>query len=187
MSESVASRREFLKSLVADRGRCRWAAGTGVVRMAHAAGNDEIRVAVIGCGGRGAGAAANCLEADPAVKIVAIADAFQDRIETALNMLKGKMERIDVPNDRQFAGLEAYKHAVACDVNWPSSPLRRVSVRSLRCGHRGRQARLHGEAGLRRRAWFPLVMETNKLADEKALKVVVGLQRRHSKEFLAQA
>ena len=116
MSESVSSRREFLKASSLTVAGAALAAGTGLVRMAHAAGNDEIRVAVIGCGGRGAGAAANCLDADPTVKIVAIADAFQDRIDSALNMLKGKYgERIDVPRDRQFAGLEAYKQAVACN------------------------------------------------------------------------
>jgi myo-inositol 2-dehydrogenase / D-chiro-inositol 1-dehydrogenase len=116
VTESASSRRDFLKASSLTMAGAAWAAGAGFVRTAHAAGNDSIRVAVIGCGGRGAGAAANCLDADPAVKIVAMADAFQDRMDSALNMLRGKFgERIDVPAERQFTGLDAYQQALACD------------------------------------------------------------------------
>ena len=57
---------------------------TSVARNVHAAGNDQLKVGLIGCGGRGSGAATQALNADPNVRLWAMADAFDDRIETSL-------------------------------------------------------------------------------------------------------
>ncbi len=75
-------------------------------RVAYTAATDTIGVGVIGCGGRGMGAADNCLEAAQGVKIVALADAFADRVERA----KAKFK---VPDNRCFVGLEAYREVLA--------------------------------------------------------------------------
>ncbi len=79
-----------------------------VPRVGWTAATDTIRVGVIGCGGRGSGAAENCVESSQGVQIVALADAFADR----LNGLKGKYK---VPDNRCFVGLDAYQQLLAAD------------------------------------------------------------------------
>jgi predicted dehydrogenase len=82
----------------------------------HPAGSDEIRVALIGCGGRGAGAAADALSVPQAnVKLYAIADIFQQQIDNKRKGLTNQFkEKVDVTDDRCFIGMEAYKQAVDC-------------------------------------------------------------------------
>jgi myo-inositol 2-dehydrogenase / D-chiro-inositol 1-dehydrogenase len=186
VTESASSRRDFLKASSLTMAGAAWAAGAGFARTAHAAGNDSIRVAVIGCGGRGAGAAANCLDADPSVKIVAMADTFQDRMDSALNMLRGKFgERVDVPAERQFTGLDAYQQALACDVQ--------LVVLATPPGFRPAQYAAAIQAGKHVFMEKPLcvdapgfrsLMATNPRADAKGLKVVVGLQRHHQSRYV---
>src|SRR5690606_40574099 len=75
-----------------------------------------IRVALVGCGGRGTGAAAQALHAHPDVKLVAMADAFRDRLDSSLKNIKEEIEnadtRIDVPERRKYVGFDAYKNAI---------------------------------------------------------------------------
>jgi predicted dehydrogenase len=90
-----------------------------VLPGAYAAGSDEIRVGLIGCGGRGTGAAMNCLNAAEGVKLVAMADAFQDRLDSARKLLGEKAaDKIDVKDDHTFVGLDAYQKLLATDVNY---------------------------------------------------------------------
>ncbi len=83
---------------------------------AHAAGSDEIRLALIGCGGRGGGATKDALTAGKApLKLVAMADIFSDRISIVKRSLKEAFQdRIDVPDDRSFVGIDAYRQAIDC-------------------------------------------------------------------------
>ena len=83
--------------------------------LVHAAGSSTIKVGLVGCGGRGTGAAGQALTADSGVKLVAMADAFADRLEESLSELKGSANigsRVDVPKDRQYAGFDAYKQVI---------------------------------------------------------------------------
>jgi len=82
----------------------------------HAAGTDEIRVALIGCGGRGGGAAVDALSVPGApIKVVAMADLFRDRVDIVKRSLGEQFkERIDVPDERMFIGFEGYKQAIDC-------------------------------------------------------------------------
>jgi myo-inositol 2-dehydrogenase / D-chiro-inositol 1-dehydrogenase len=76
--------------------------------------NKVLKIAVIGCGGRGAGAAVQALKADPNTRLVALADAFRDRLDYSLeNILKQEeiKSRVDVPEKNKFVGFEAYKKA----------------------------------------------------------------------------
>jgi myo-inositol 2-dehydrogenase / D-chiro-inositol 1-dehydrogenase len=84
----------------------------------HAAGSDVLKVALIGSGGRGRGAAENALLADKNVKLVALCDLFEDRLNEALNLLKKEYpNQVDVPNERKFTGFDGYKAAIdAADV-----------------------------------------------------------------------
>lgn len=93
-------------------------AGLGLP-MVHAAGSDVIRVGLVGCGGRGTGAAVNALEADPGCKLVALGDVFADQLERShSNLSKCEFaDRVDVPVERRFVGIDAYREVMAhCDV-----------------------------------------------------------------------
>ncbi len=93
------TRRELLKSSAVTAGAL--VLGGAVVPLAQARGSDTIRVGVVGCGGRGSGAARNCVKSSPGVRIVALADAFEDR-------LRGLKNEFKVRNRRCFVGLDAY-------------------------------------------------------------------------------
>jgi predicted dehydrogenase len=112
------SRREFLeRSAQTVIGAAALTQATGAV---HAAGSDVLRVGLIGCGGRGTGAASQALQADKNVKLVAMGDAFADRLERSLAALQ-KQEvlagKIAVPPERRFAGFDAYKQVIASGVD----------------------------------------------------------------------
>ncbi|MBR0226204.1 MAG: Gfo/Idh/MocA family oxidoreductase [Thermoguttaceae bacterium] len=164
------SRRNFLKAGAASVA----ALSVGVPRV-HAGETDLIKVGLIGCGGRGRGAAANTLNADPNTKIVAVADAFMPNAQGAVEGLKTAFEdRIDV-GDRIFAGLDAYKSVVE------------ASDLVLLCeapGFRYRSLAYAVEQGKHVFCEKPVatdmlgiksVMESSKLAKEKGLTLVSGL------------
>ena len=86
----------------------------------HAAGSDTLKLGLIGCGGRGTGAAAQALQADKHIELVAMGDMFTDRLEKSLNTLT-KMPavagKVRVPSARQFVGWDAYEKVLATDVD----------------------------------------------------------------------
>src|SRR5215471_1854351 len=113
------SRREFIQTSATAAVGTTLAASVSLIPGAYAAGSDEIRVGLIGCGGRGTGAAQNVLHAAPGVKLVAMADAFQDRLQSSRKTLMTKhADKVDVPEDRCFAGFDAYAKLLAADVNY---------------------------------------------------------------------
>jgi predicted dehydrogenase len=77
---------------------------------------DPIKIGLVGCGGRGTGAAANALAADPGVRLIAMGDIFPDRLERSLKSvmdeMKDEKERIDVPKERQFLGFDSYRKVI---------------------------------------------------------------------------
>ncbi len=76
--------------------------------------SDPLKLAVVGCGGRGAGAANQALTADSNTKLVAMADVFADKLQVGLKSLSAaKPNQVDVPAGRQFVGLDGYKEAIA--------------------------------------------------------------------------
>jgi predicted dehydrogenase len=108
---AVTSRREFLKASSAAA-----AAGTLVVPNVHAAGSDVLRIGLIGCGGRGTGAAGQALKADANVQLVAVGDAFEDRWKESLATLRKDPQiaaKVTVQPDHCFTGFDAYKHVIA--------------------------------------------------------------------------
>ncbi len=112
-STSSFSRRDFVKSSAAA------AATMGTLELGHtafAAGSEEIKIALVGCGGRGTGAAADALEnrTHSNIKLVALADAFAEPIERAHQDLQNQFhDKVDVPPNRRFVGLDAYEKAIA--------------------------------------------------------------------------
>ncbi len=104
------SRRSFLEASSA-------ALGAGALlgsfpSGAHVAEDNTIKVALVGCGGRGTGAAANALSTKGPTRLVAVADVFEDRIAASLKNLARFSKQIDVPKERQFLGLDGYKKAI---------------------------------------------------------------------------
>jgi predicted dehydrogenase len=117
MSESTAStpsRRTFLQ----DTGRLAAASALAGAALPHVhAGEDNtLRVALVGCGGRGTGAADNALSTkNGPIKLVAMADVFADRLRSSHDLLRKQFDRqVDVPADRQFSGFDAYRKAMDC-------------------------------------------------------------------------
>jgi predicted dehydrogenase len=123
VSKPSLHRRKFLKTTAASAAAL---SALSQLKSVHAAGNDVLKVGLVGCGGRGTGAAEQALKADPNVKLVAMGDAFPDRIEQALRALNQRSElrgKIDVPRERQFSGFDNYKDVIAqCDVVLLCSP-----------------------------------------------------------------
>ncbi len=177
------SRREFL----------RWsgaaAAGSALAGVAipavHAAEDNTIRLALIGCGGRGSGAVVNAFEATGGpVKLVAMADIFDKRLQTSLkNLSKQYADKIDVPKDRQFLGFDAYKKAIDC--------LKPGDVAMLTgyAGFRPYQLEYAVQKGInvfmeKSFASDPVgarkVIEAGAAAEKKNLKIAAGLMCRHS-------
>lgn len=90
-----------------------------ISRFAHAAGSGVIRLGLIGCGGRGTGAAKNALATGGDVKLVAVADLFEERVDGVLNQLKGKVnaDQVKVSKDNRFVGFDAYEKLLASGVD----------------------------------------------------------------------
>lgn len=111
------SRRDFLRASAAV-GSGAMVGSLAVSRGAHAAGSDILKVGLVGCGSRGSGAAANAMNADPGVRLVAMGDAFKDRIEKSLkNLKKISPEQAVVADDHCFVGFDAYKQVIASGVD----------------------------------------------------------------------
>ena len=116
-SQDSATRRDFLKdsTVVALGAAC--LGGLAPLPGAYAAGDDLIRVGLVGCGGRGTGAAAQALSTKGKVKLVAMGDAFPDRIKSSLVAIHQELgdrtkELVDVPAERQFVGFDAFQKVI---------------------------------------------------------------------------
>jgi predicted dehydrogenase len=112
-SPPPSSRRDFLKGSTAAATAATLATGLSAP-LVHAAGSDTIKVGLVGCGGRGSGAAEQALTADSNTRLVAVADAFQDRLDEHLAVIKESKvgPRVEVPKDRQYTGFDGYKHVI---------------------------------------------------------------------------
>src|SRR5437867_4649387 len=113
------SRRQFLRTSVLAGAAGALAQRASMARSFTVAGSDLLRIGLIGCGGRGTGAAAEALAADKNVKLVAMGDASKDRLESSLAELRNDQTiatKIDVANDRCFVGFDAYKEVIASGV-----------------------------------------------------------------------
>ena len=147
-------------------------------------GGKEIKVALVGCGGRGTGAASQSLNV-PGTKLVAMADAFGDKIDRAHETLKKQFgERVDVPEERRFHGFDAFKKAIDCaDLVLLCTPPGfrpphfEYAVASGKHVFMEKPVAVDGP-GIRK------VIEAAKVADKKKLKVVCGLQRHYQNSYL---
>ena len=172
-----ASRRDFLKSSAAGVAAL---GGLSIARGAHAAGREAIRIGMIGCGGRCAGAAAQALAAGPDVELVAMYDIFEDRVQSGLATLRATCpDQIKVDDDHCFTSFDGYQRVIessdvvliACASKF--HPM--YAEAAIRAGKHVFVEKPHGidPVGVRRMA---AVCE---LAREKGLSIVSGLQSRY--------
>lgn len=118
MQASETSRRSFLKSSTAAGVAGVLGSQLVVPKAAHAAASEVIKVGLIGCGGRGSGAAAQALTADPGVQLTAIGDAFADRLETSLASLKKQFPgQVKATPETSFVGFDAYQKVIDSGVD----------------------------------------------------------------------
>ena len=178
------SRRHFIKTAAVA------SALAGVkIPFVHADNDDAIQIALVGCGGRGTGAAANALSVSgPALKLVAMADVSQAKLTNSLKTIKAEhAEKVDVPAERQFVGFDGFKHAM--DSLKPGG----VAIFTTPLAFRWVHFQYAIEKGLNVFMEKPLIADAASakkmyaLADEAAkknLKVGVGLMSRHSKAMI---
>ncbi len=158
---------------------------------AHIDGDDTIKVALIGCGGRGTGAAVQALMTKQNVRLVAMADAFRDRLDEAYNVLtaddisdwsgaEGNVKsRVQVPEDHKFTGFDGYKKAIAlADVVILTTPPGFRPIHFEEAVQQGKHIFTEkpmavDAPGVRK------VLEAAEIAKQKKLNVVVGLQRHY--------
>jgi len=188
-NSSAPSRREFLKTSSALAATATAASTLTMSRFAHAAGDDTIKIGLIGCGGRGTGAASQALSTKGAVKLVAMGDAFKDNLDGSLKNLLASdgslKDKIDVPDDRKFAGFDAYQKVLAAGVDLvilATPPGFRpihfdAAVKAGKHVFMEKPVAVDG-TGVR------MVLAAAEEAKKKNLGVGVGLQRRHQKEYL---
>ena len=157
--------------------------------------DDTIKVALIGCGGRGTGAAMQACLTKQNVKLVAMADAFRDRIDSCYKSLTaddisdwsggtGNIKaRIDVPEERKYTGFDAYKKAMAhADVVILTTPPGFRPIHFEEAVNQGKQIFMEkpvatDPAGIKR------VLDAAEIAKQKKLNVVVGLQRHYQNSY----
>lgn len=180
-------RRDFLKQAGT------LAAGLGALGatlpQAYAAGDDTLKIGLVGCGGRGTGAAVQALSTQGSVKIIAMADAFADRLESSLQNIQkefaGRPERVDVKPEMKFVGFDACQKLLATDVD----------VVLLATPPHFRPAHFEAAVNAGKHVFFekPVavdgtgvrkVLEVAERAKQKKLAVVCGLQRHHQQGYL---
>ncbi len=184
------TRRDFIRNTSAIAAAGALAGTLGMGSNAHAAGDDTIKIALIGCGGRGSGAvkdAANAAkDAGVKIKLVCMADAFEDRLASSLKTLKGELgDVVDVAKDKQFVGFDAYKQALdsGIDMAFLATPPGFRPIHFEAAINAGKNVFMEkpvatDAAGVRK------VLAAAKVAKEKNLAVGVGLQRRHEAGYI---
>jgi predicted dehydrogenase len=171
------TRRQFLRNSAILTGGL--ALTTALPRRVWAGLSDTIRVGVIGCGGRGADAAKNCLDSAKGVQITALADAFKDRID-------GAKKRFNVPDNRCFVGLDSYKALLAlADVDMVilATPPGFRPIHFAAAIEAGKHVFMEKPVAVCL-AGINMVLAASAKAAEKKLAVVAGTQRRHEAKYV---
>ncbi|UCG49114.1 MAG: Gfo/Idh/MocA family oxidoreductase [Phycisphaerales bacterium] len=175
------SRREFIRQT---SGVLAGAALAGAIGgRSYAAERNTIKIALVGCGGRGTGAASNALSTEGPTELVAMADVFASRLEPSLRNLSGRFsKKVDVPPDRQFLGMDGYKKAI--DLIAPGGvvvlatppafrPLHLECAVAKGCHVFMEKSFAVDAPGIRR------VLKAGREAEKKDLKIAGGLMSRH--------
>jgi len=185
---SEASRRAFLSRSLQASALGAGVTGLDIARSVHAAGNELIRIGFVGCGNRGTGACREALLTGAPVKLVAMGDLFPERLDNSLkNLTKydDLRKRIDVPDDRKFVGFDAYQKVIEAGVDLVllSTPPHFRPMQYLAAAKAGKHVFMEKPCCVDAPGYRMLV-EANEEARRQKLSVVVGLQRRHQRNYL---
>lgn len=188
--KTIQPRRDFIKTgtaALAAAGVVSTTPGLSIARSAHVAGSETVKIGLIGCGGRGKGAAANAMNNTLGnVNLVAIADVFEQRLNSAAEQLEAANgDLVQIPDQNKFLGYDAYERLIECDdvelviLTTPPGFRPLHFEKAVEAGkHVFMEKPIAVDApGVRR------VLEANKVAKEKNLLVQVGLQRRHERAY----
>ena len=154
--------------------------------MANSSNNKKLKLAVVGCGGRGTGAVIQALRSDKDVELVAMADAFKDNLEKSLKSILQELDgeiKVSVKEKNRFSGFNAYKMAIdLADVVILATPPGFRPEHFEYAINNDKHVFMEkpvatDSSGVRK------VLKAAKLADKKQLNVVVGLQRRYQKSY----
>ena len=187
MKQKNINRRSFVKSATISTGALLTPLFS-LEAMANNSNSRKLKLAVVGCGGRGTGAVVQALRADKDVELVAMADAFGDRVENSLKYITEELEgeiKVKVKQKNKFTGFNAYKKAIdLADVVILTTPPGFRPQHFEYAVNNDKHIFMEKPVatdpnGIRR------VLKAAKLAEQKKLNVVVGLQRRYEKKYLA--
>jgi len=155
------------------------AAALTVERVAHAAGSDILKVGMIGCGGRNAGAAAQALTADPGARLVAMCDIFRDRINAKRDEIRNaKGDQVMVDDEHCFTGFDGYKRVIeASDVVLIANAAKFHPLHAFSAIQAGKHVFVEKPHGIDPRG-IKLMQQACDLAKEKKLCIVSGLHSR---------
>ena len=182
------NRRDFVKNTALFTGGAMLVPNLQMQGMFNVANDKKLKIALVGCGGRGTGAAVQALSADDNVELVAMADAFEDRLKSSLmNISKemGETKKVNVKNENQFVGFDAAKKAMdKADVVILATPPGFRPQHFEYAVNSGKQIFMEKPVatdapGVRK------VLAAAKKAKENKLNVVVGLQRHYQDSYLA--
>ncbi|MHC4594261.1 MAG: Gfo/Idh/MocA family oxidoreductase [Planctomycetota bacterium] len=173
------TRRDFLKASTVTASAA-MAGSLGISGSVFAAGSDIIRVGMIGCGGRNAGAAAQALTADSGTRLVAMCDIFMDRVKSKRQILKEqKADQVMVDDDHCFAGFDGYKHVIeSSDVVLIANAAKFHPLHAMTAIKAGKHVFVEKPHGIDP-AGVKLMQRASKLATQKRLCLVSGLQSRY--------
>jgi predicted dehydrogenase len=186
--KNVSSRRDFLKT-TGQLAAASALAGVAIPHV-HAVGSDLVQIALVGCGGRGSGAAVNALSTNPKgpVKLVAMADVFENKLKNSYTALQRSNVNnlVEVPEDRKFIGFDGYQRAMDClkpgDVAIFATPLAFRWVHFAYAIQKGlnvfMEKPLTADGPTSRR-----MIELAEKASAKNLKCAVGLMSRHARHL----
>ncbi len=155
-----------------------------IERAVHAVPSYALKLALVGCGGRGSGAAVQALNTSQNVRLVAMGEVSASQLEKSLkNISAQKPEQVDVPKERQFIGFDAYKKAIAeCDVVILATPPGFRPIMFEEAVRQGKHVFMEKPVavdapGVRR------ILAAAKVAKEKNIRTAVGMQRRHQPAY----
>lgn len=186
MSNPNPSRRDFLQTSTTAALSAAAIAQLSLSSGVYAAGDDVIKIGLVGCGGRGTGAAGQALSTEGNVKLVAMGDAFADSLNGSLNNLKNQhKDRVAVEDSHKYVGFDAYKQVIDSGVD--------LVILATPPGFRPMQFEYAVAKGKHVFMEKPVavdgpgvrkVLESVKIAKDKNLKVGVGLQRHHQDGYI---
>jgi predicted dehydrogenase len=176
----TGSRREFLKQTSVAMAGVAALGGLDISRTAHAAGSDRLRVGLIGCGGRNAGAAVQALQADPGARLVAMCDMFADRIQAKRAAIRVQKEsQVEVADDHCFTGFDGYRRVIeASDVVLIANGAKFHPLHSLAAVQAGRHVFVEKPHGIDPYG-VRMMQAACDLAATKGLSIVSGLHSRY--------